>query len=357
MVIIPDADAKPTKPRRRASALARLQGGAVRGTSTLKVEPKIPAPKPATCTSRPLTEASTPRRALVSQSQRAFDSYCERAQQTGRLTQEGLDVLLHLLVDVAVDTRDSWMLDAIEKRLCGEAVEVVGVTGRHPRGWWGDGSVGIVQSGVLFDTRTPGLVPVLLQVSNTTRGTSESALVGISALNLRLCVTTSIGDARPEAGSSRERGSGSGSIRSDDCSGSGGGGGCCSGCGSRRSSGGGGGGRKRSVGGSGTGCEGGSGDGSGEGSGVGSGVCSGDGTRDGSVQAELHGDVVPFVTDQSAAGQGLSLNELVARGQKLSQMIEMWRACMQLQSKWVEVCAIPQLRFGEMSRCTLCLIA
>ena len=44
------------------------------------------------------------------------------------------------------------------RRLRGREVVVVGATGRTPRGWWGDGTIGRVLELGLFDERRPELL-------------------------------------------------------------------------------------------------------------------------------------------------------------------------------------------------------
>ena len=75
---------------------------------------------------------------------RAFDTYCERALQSGSLSQSQRDQLAEHVARVDL-LDDAEMRRILEEELCGAEVEVVGVTGRHPLGWWGDGTVGRVQ--------------------------------------------------------------------------------------------------------------------------------------------------------------------------------------------------------------------
>ena len=232
-------------------------------------------------------------RAPVSHIQRAFDTYCERARELGVLSQAQHDSLLQDFADVAADERDGWMLKAIEEGLKGAVVEVIGATGRHPRGWWGDGSVGSVQGGVLFDTRTPGLVPVLLTVNNLSSGKSDTALVGVSALNLRLRAHAPSDEPGKVGGCGYAAGAAGGDGGCDD-------------------------------GGSG---DGGSGDG---------GVAA---AQVGMLEASSEEEQTLVITQLPTVLRAeLSLGELMASGEKRSHMSTMWQACAQLLHDWTRIC-------------------
>ena len=161
--------AKPVVKPRRTSALARLRTSAASGDGAPKPKPAAPALPRRPAPVVPVARRPPPPSAI----RRAFDIYCERAQQSGSLSQSQLDTLAEHVARVD-QMDDAEMRQILEEELCGAEVEVVGVTGRHLLGWWGDGTVGRVQvrsrSATLSDAqafskgraaRTPIFVPRL----------------------------------------------------------------------------------------------------------------------------------------------------------------------------------------------------
>ena len=119
---------------------------------------------------------------------RAFYAYCEQAVRGGLLSEASEAALRSDVEALADGEREDEMLRRLESSLRGAMVEVVGATGRTPRGWWGDGSVGRVLSGEAFESRTPGLLPVRIGLMCSSDAVPEVIDVGIRATNLRLCV-------------------------------------------------------------------------------------------------------------------------------------------------------------------------
>ena len=81
----------------------------------------------------------------------------------------------------------------MEEGLRGHEVVIVGATGRTPRGWWGDETVGLVLHGGVFDERRPELLPVRVPLRSAALGSvvgevviPEVMDVGVRATNLRL---------------------------------------------------------------------------------------------------------------------------------------------------------------------------
>ena len=89
----------------------------------------------------------------------------------------------------AGSSEDATVQCILEEALEGTEVEVVGITGRHPLGWWGDGTVGRVVTGEIFVRRKPGFLPVqvpLTRASNEPGAIADVVVVGIRATHLRL---------------------------------------------------------------------------------------------------------------------------------------------------------------------------
>ena len=76
--------------------------------------------------------------------ERAFRAYCTTAHLNGLMNEEEVEVLYASIAEFAEADRGDAMVRKLEEQLRGEEVTVVGATGRTPRGWWGDGTVGRV---------------------------------------------------------------------------------------------------------------------------------------------------------------------------------------------------------------------
>ena len=113
----------------------------------------------------------------------------------GTLKRDDLERLQEELSSRPVEERAARILAVLEAGLCGAEVMVVGVTGRHPRGWWGDGSIGIVldtraQEELVGARRTPGHLLVRVRLSRAsspdTTAAAETVVVAIKPVHLRL---------------------------------------------------------------------------------------------------------------------------------------------------------------------------
>ena len=151
----------------------------------------------------PETGASTPRAKLGfrfggDNRERCFRAYCERSIELGTLDAAGVDGMLAEIERCgrSAAERGAKMMQLVEEGLRGREVVVVGATGRTPRGWWGDESVGrVLAAPRFFDEARPELLPVRVPVRSTALGSSlgeavipEVLDVGIRAVNLRLRV-------------------------------------------------------------------------------------------------------------------------------------------------------------------------
>ena len=184
------AESKAAVRPRKTSALARLHKAAAEAA-----KPKAPLPKPGP--KKAPVHPTRSQRAPPSAIRRAFDAYCERAVQNSTLSPMECEIIRTGIEKFSDDERaqvvgvleEAEMQRLMEEGLRGKEVQIVGATGRHPRGWWGDGSVGRVMDGDAFDQRTPGLLPVRLPLTRASaaRGAiPDVAVVGIRAVNLRM---------------------------------------------------------------------------------------------------------------------------------------------------------------------------
>ena len=125
---------------------------------------------------------------------RTFRAYCERAVKLGLLSgQSEVDALSLELEAMAEGEREEAMMRIVERGLRGREVVIVGATGRTPRGWWGDESVGLCLPHGVFDARRPELLPVRMPLRSAALGSvlgeqpiPEVMDVGVRATNLRL---------------------------------------------------------------------------------------------------------------------------------------------------------------------------
>jgi hypothetical protein len=125
--------------------------------------------------------------------ERAFRAFCEQSVANGLLQPSQIASIESRLDLLASGQREAEMMRFVEGGLRGREVTVVGATGRTPRGWWGDGSIGRVLDDGVFDENRPELLPVRIAVRSTALGSSlgdagipEVLDVGIRATNLRL---------------------------------------------------------------------------------------------------------------------------------------------------------------------------
>ena len=126
---------------------------------------------------------------------RTFRSYCERSVQLGLLSSAGVETLCEEVAALAEGEREEAMLRVVERGMRGQEVVVVGATGRTPRGWWGDESVGLLLPNGLFDAKRPELLPVRMPLRSAALGSTlgeqpipEVMDVGVRVTNLRLRV-------------------------------------------------------------------------------------------------------------------------------------------------------------------------
>ena len=83
------------------------------------------------------------------------------------------------------------MLTILSQGLCGHECEVIGITSRHPLGWWGDGSLARVLGPDAHeqDRVADGYLPCLVAMSSAMQlpgAPPNVALVGVKPVNLRL---------------------------------------------------------------------------------------------------------------------------------------------------------------------------
>ena len=125
--------------------------------------------------------------------ERTFRAYCERALSLKLLAEAEVDRLRGALDALPDGEREREMLRIVEAGMRGREVSIVGATGRTSRGWWGDGTVGLLLPHGLFDERRPELLPVRVPLRSAALGANlhEAAIaevmdVGINLTNLRL---------------------------------------------------------------------------------------------------------------------------------------------------------------------------
>lgn len=89
-----------------------------------------------------------------------------------------------------VGQRGDAMVDLLEEGLRDKEVVIVGATGRTPRGWWGDETVGrVLPEPAIFDPNRPELLPVRVPMRSAAYTSScipEVMDVGVPAIKLRL---------------------------------------------------------------------------------------------------------------------------------------------------------------------------
>ena len=81
-----------------------------------------------------------PQRHRMTIPERAFEAYVERALSCGVLDQGGINVLRQGISTLAGDEREERIIAILQDGHRGVECEVIGITGRHPLGWFGDGS-------------------------------------------------------------------------------------------------------------------------------------------------------------------------------------------------------------------------
>ena len=125
----------------------------------LQPPPPLPPPPTPPPPSKTLA-AGAQRRSLrdfrFDKRERMFRSFCERSMELGSLNSADVERMIETLELCAdADERGARIVQMVEEGLRGAEVEVVGATGRTPRGWWGDGTFGLVRR------VTPTLLPDL----------------------------------------------------------------------------------------------------------------------------------------------------------------------------------------------------
>lgn len=126
--------------------------------------------------------------------ERTLRAFCERSMQHGTLTSVEVEAVMDSLERCSPEERGAAMLQIVGDGLRGKDVVVVGATGRTPRGWWGDETVGrVLCTPRLFDASRPELLPVRVPLRSSALGSrlGETAIpevmdVGIHVTNLRL---------------------------------------------------------------------------------------------------------------------------------------------------------------------------
>ena len=125
----------------------------------------------------------------------AFETYIERAAACGMLDLASCDALRRETT-LAGEERDERITSILERSLRGMECEVVGITGRHPRGWWGDGSIARVPHSTADDNEAcagaplaPGTLPCYVELSRPgcpVDAEPDVALLTLKVTNLRL---------------------------------------------------------------------------------------------------------------------------------------------------------------------------
>ena len=126
--------------------------------------------------------------------ERAFRAFCTTAHLNGTLAEDEVEALYSTVAQESAEpARADAMVRVLEDGLRGQEVTIVGATGRTPRGWWGDGTIGrVLPLPCVFDETRPELLPVRVTLRSATAEALGSCAipsvmdVGIRAVNCRL---------------------------------------------------------------------------------------------------------------------------------------------------------------------------